>query len=75
MERIIIETEDKDVLALIKDLAKSKKAKVIEEPKEVEGNAVALMNTIAANSPLSSIKDPVAWQREIREDRNLPFRD
>jgi antitoxin component of MazEF toxin-antitoxin module len=26
-------------------------------------------------SGLANIKDPVAWQREIREDRSLPGRD
>ena len=27
------------------------------------------------NSAFKKIKDPVAWQREIREDRILPFRE
>jgi hypothetical protein len=36
--------------------------------------AQALERLAAANA-LSEITDPVAWQREIREDRPLPDRD
>lgn len=36
-----------------------------------------LQRAVAENpeSALGSIKDPVAWQREIRQDRPLPGRD
>ena len=34
-----------------------------------------LMERIRAKNPFRDIEDPVAWQREMREDRELPFRD
>jgi hypothetical protein len=36
--------------------------------------APALQN-LAASGALSEISDPLAWQREQREDRSLPGRD
>ena len=35
----------------------------------------AIMQRIRARSPFKEIKDPVAWQREMREDVSLPGRD
>ena len=37
--------------------------------------AMAFIRKIAAGGGVSGIKDPVAWQREIRKDRPLPGRD
>lgn len=37
--------------------------------------AVAALREIAKRGGVQSIKDPVAWQREIRKDRPLPGRD
>ena len=34
-----------------------------------------LWEELQALKPFKSIKDPVAWQREIRKDRSLPGRD
>lgn len=76
MNRIIIETEDKEVLNLLMTLAKNTKVKVIDESiTRNTTDTVKLMNEIAASVSLTTIKDPVAWQREIRKDRKLPFRD
>ncbi len=36
---------------------------------------VLIMERMAARNALSSIKDPSAWQREIRQDRPLPGRE
>ncbi len=36
---------------------------------------VRIMERMAARNALSGIKDPSAWQREIRKDRPLPGRD
>ena len=38
------------------------------------GPAVAALERIARRGGIPSIPDPVAWQREIREDRPLPGR-
>lgn len=37
-------------------------------------NMAAALEQIAASVALPDITDPVAWQREIRQDRNLPDR-
>ena len=45
---------------------------VVTEP---NGAAAALiMEKMASRQALSEIKDPSAWQREIRKDRPLPGR-
>ena len=36
---------------------------------------LAIMGRIRARNPFKDIKDPVAWQREMREDVKLPGRD
>ena len=36
---------------------------------------VAALERIAARGGIKSIPDPVAWQREMREDRPLPGRE
>ncbi len=35
----------------------------------------AALERLAATTTLASISDPVAWQREARNDRRLPERD
>lgn len=35
----------------------------------------AIMERIRARNPFRGINDPVAWQRELREDVKLPGRD
>ena len=37
-------------------------------------SAIDWLEQLAEMGGVSSIKDPVEWQREIRQDRNLPFR-
>ena len=39
------------------------------------GRAMAALERIAEKGGISSIVDPVAWQREIRKDRPLPGRE
>jgi hypothetical protein len=34
-----------------------------------------VLDRLAASDPFAEITDPVAWQREIRQDRPLPGRD
>ena len=35
----------------------------------------AALARLAANHALASIADPLAWERELRQDRELPGRD
>lgn len=43
--------------------------------KEMRRRRVAALERIAARGGIQSIPDPVAWQREMREDRPLRGRD
>lgn len=77
--------EDLDTLpealqAEILDFVQFLKAKVARHPQKTvaapNGEAIArIFERMAARNALSSIKDPSAWQREIRQDRSLPGRD
>ena len=40
-----------------------------------EKSVFELFQELADMGAFSEIEDPVAWQREIRKDRPLPFRD
>lgn len=47
-------------------------------PEELERRKQAALKALAElreTNPFLDLADPVAWQREIREDRPLPFRD
>ena len=37
--------------------------------------AIEALRQLRESNPYRDISDPVAWQREIRQDRRLPFRD
>ncbi|MDP5171002.1 MAG: hypothetical protein NWR72_12210 [Bacteroidia bacterium] len=45
--------------------------RVSEEPKEVD----RLKELIARGGDTSYVGDPATWQREVREDRPLPYPD
>jgi hypothetical protein len=50
--------------------------KVLTKPEINQGQRMAaILQRIADRQALSHIVDPVAWQREIREDRPLPGRE
>ena len=49
------------------------KSDVSEEQRKAE--LLEIMERIRARNPFKDITDPVAWQREMREDVTLPFRD
>jgi hypothetical protein len=36
---------------------------------------VQVLNRLAARNSLAEINDPVAWQKDLREDRTLPGRE
>ncbi|MBX3293081.1 MAG: hypothetical protein KF881_09360 [Acidobacteria bacterium] len=50
-------------------------SKPVKQSKRNAVRAVAALKEIASRGGISSIPDPVAWQREIRKDRPLPGRD
>ena len=51
-------------------------AVVAAKSKKPNGKKMAeALGKIAAKGGISSIKDPVKWQREIRKDRQLPGRE
>ena len=45
-----------------------------DTPLKEEKSAVYWLEQLAAINAFSEIEDPVEWQREIRKDRELPFR-
>lgn len=53
---------------------KPKRQKLTASP-EVIARRSAALEEIRKLNPYREISDPVAWQREIREDRPLPSRD
>ena len=81
-EQIIdnLDTLPETVQAEILDFVEFLKAKIERNSQSTssEPNGVAMakiMEKMAARNALSDIKDPSAWQREIRKDRPLPGRE
>ena len=54
--------------------AKPNRQKLSATPEMIALRRAALTEVRKLN-PYRDIADPVAWQREIRQDRPLPFRD
>jgi ABC-type nitrate/sulfonate/bicarbonate transport system substrate-binding protein len=88
MARLILESEDQESLQLIEALARKMSVKVETEQNQKTdaengqkasdqaGDIKALIETWHRQGGLETpIEDPVAWQRAIRKDRPLPFRD
>jgi hypothetical protein len=51
---------------------------VLEEETEREGRGQRMadaLTKLAESGTFSGVEDPVAWQREVRDDRPLPGRD
>lgn len=65
-----------EVSNLVETLKTSSEASFCSGSNEPNGAAMArIMKKMAARNALSEIKDPSAWQREIREDLPLPGRE
>jgi antitoxin component of MazEF toxin-antitoxin module len=47
----------------------------VPEPKQNRTRIQELLRQLQAIGAYKSIKDPVAWQQEIRKDRSLPGRE
>ena len=80
---ITISGKDKNLLKQVEKLARrlglniSKKEEVISmEDQKVKSEKLSMvMEEMATSGAFSSIKDPVAWQRENRKDKPLPGRE
>lgn len=66
------------IMVMVKDdstgAAKPKRAKLIATPEMLTARKAAL-DAVRELDPYRDITDPVAWQKEIRKDKPLPFRD
>jgi hypothetical protein len=56
------------------EAVKAKRPKLIATPEMLAARKAAL-DAVRKLDPYRALADPVAWQREIRQDRPLPFRD
>lgn len=82
MKTLTITSDDEKALQQVKELAESLHIHVKESGATIvegktNGQKVAeLLEQIAERgSAAKLIPDPVAWQKEQRKDRKLPFRD
>ena len=79
--QLIISGKDKKLLAQVEKLAQKLGLKIEKQEEDLalsdekrSEKLYQLMEEIAASGVFKSIKDPVAWQKEIRRDRFLPDR-
>lgn len=83
MKTLTITSDDEKALQQVKELAEKLHATVLESEdrpvknRETSGQSVAsiLEEWHKEGGLKTRIEDPAAWQREIRKDRKLPFRD
>ena len=76
MTKITIEVTRPEDQRLVEDLLNRLGIPNRSEEVSPNGKSVAcLMQALADRQSFSDIEDPVAWQREVRQDRPLPFRD
>jgi antitoxin component of MazEF toxin-antitoxin module len=62
----------------LKHLKLGQKVRLLDDPAIKEFDQVAFtkaLQELQALKPFKSIKDPAAWQREIRKNRPLPGRE
>jgi hypothetical protein len=76
--RLTIELRNEEEMRFVKELlARLQIGTVPAEPARA-GNThpVNILEAIAARGTAgNAIEDPAAWQRDMRQDRDLPFRD
>jgi len=75
--KITINTEDQKLIHQILELIKGEKAtyRLEQADKKSSDKLVEIMNQIAAKNCITSIKDPLSWQREVRKDKKILGRD
>jgi hypothetical protein len=77
--RYTIEIKNEEDVAFIKELLTKLHIEIRDEnvhnQKDQKKAFEALEELARRNTYAKDIEDPVAWQREIRKDRKLPFRE
>lgn len=71
MIRLILETDDKKDLILIKKLAERLQIKYSEENTLTKSSNTRVKNSLKKNIDISNFGDPSDWQRKVRKDRKL----
>lgn len=74
MTKLILEVPNQQDLELLLAFAKRLKVNVLQVNK-LEQSPIYWLEQLAAINCFEDLKDPVAWQREQRAERVLPFRD
>ncbi len=71
--KITIKTNKKDLIDKILNLVREESVEVnLESSEDVDSRELGIiLNDLAKKFPVTSIKDPVSWQAEIRKDREL----
>jgi len=76
---LTIDVKNTDEIIFITELLHKLNVKVISSEKKTSKNqtkAIEALQKIAERGEMAKlIEDPVAWQKEIRKDRKLPFRE
>ena len=76
MAKITIEVSRPEDRQLIENLLERLDIPIQTEEEPASGKRVAsIMQELADRQSFDQIKDPVAWQQEVRQDRPLPSRN
>lgn len=71
MTKIILESDDKKDLMLIKQLAERLKIKYSIEVSSPKPSKSDLKDSLKKNIDISNFGNPSDWQRDVRKDRKL----
>ena len=72
MTKLLIEIPDAHDARLLLDFARRLNAVVVKMDEMPAQSPVYWLEQLAKCGGIGSIEDPVAWQRQIRKDRQLP---
>ena len=75
MTKVVLEIPNQQDLQLLLAFAKRLQANVLQISTSQEQSPVYWLEQLAAMNSFEDITDPVAWQREQRIERPLPFRN
>lgn len=75
MTKVVLEIPNPQDLQLLLAFAKRLQATVLQISTSEDKSSVYWLEQLAAINSFEDIEDPVAWQREQRKERVLPFRD
>jgi len=74
MTKLVLEIPNQKDLELLLSFAKRLKVNVLEIEQQ-EKSPIYWLEQLSKIDSFKEIEDPVSWQRNIRTDRKLPFRD